>query len=109
VTALHVASRASSSGVKRGSRRSSGRGRAEVAVIKDTTQLAKRYGYERIDTAVHTDVAPEDAIIAEAKKRKANVIVIGTSRRVGEGLYLGQTVANVLQKWKGAIVLVVSP
>jgi len=109
VTALHIASRATSDGGKRGSRRSSGRARSGAAVIKDTTQLAKRYGYERINTAVRTDVAPEDAIIEEAKKRKANVIVIGTSRRVGEGLYLGQTVANVLQKWKGAIVLVVSP
>jgi hypothetical protein len=44
----------------------------------------------------------------EARKRKASVIVIGTSKRVGEGLYLGQTVANVLQKWKGATVLMVS-
>ena len=109
VTALHVASRAASGGAKRGTRRSSGRSRAEAAVIKDTAQLARRYGYERIHTAMHTDVAPEDAIIEEAKKRKTNVIVIGTSRRVGEGLYLGQTVGNVLQKWKGAIVLVVSP
>ncbi len=109
VTALHVASRAASGGAKRGSRRSSGRARADAAVIKDTQLLAKRYGYERIKTSVHTDVAPEEAIIEEAKKRKANVIVIGTSRRVGEGLYLGQTVSNVLQKWKGAVVLVVSP
>ncbi len=29
-----------------------------------------------------------------------------TSRRVGEALYLGETVASVLRQWKGAIVLV---
>jgi nucleotide-binding universal stress UspA family protein len=109
VTALHVASRTASGGAKHRLRRSSGSSRAEAAVIKDATQLARRYGYERIKTAIHTDVAPEDAIVEEAKKRNANVIVIGTSRRVGEGLYLGQTVQNVLQKWKGATVLVVSP
>jgi nucleotide-binding universal stress UspA family protein len=107
VTALHVANRAASGGTIRRSR-TTGRSRAEAAVMKDATELAKRYGYERINASRHTDVAPEDAIMDEARKRKASVIVIGTSKRVGEGLYLGQTVANVLQKWKGATVLMVS-
>jgi Kef-type K+ transport system membrane component KefB/nucleotide-binding universal stress UspA family protein len=107
VTALHVANRAASNATGRPARR--GRSRTEAAVIKDATLLARRHGYERIRTSVHTDVAPEEAILEEARKRKANVIVIGTSRRVGEGLYLGQTVANVLRKWNGAAVLVVSP
>jgi hypothetical protein len=38
----------------------------------------------------------------------ANLIVIGASRRVGDHLFLGQTVASTLKDWKGAIVLVVS-
>jgi Kef-type K+ transport system membrane component KefB/nucleotide-binding universal stress UspA family protein len=105
VTALHVANRAASNGKPR----RSGRSRTEAAVLKDAARLARRYGYERIDTAVHTDVAPEDAILEEATRRNADVVVIGTSRRVGDGLYLGQTVSNVMQKWKGAIVLMVSP
>jgi hypothetical protein len=33
------------------------------------------------------------------------LIVIGASKRAGEALYLGQTAANVLAQWKGAIVL----
>jgi Kef-type K+ transport system membrane component KefB/nucleotide-binding universal stress UspA family protein len=109
VTALHVANRAATNGTKRRRRGVSGRPGIEAAVLKDTTRLAKRYGYERIDTAVHTDAAPEDAILEEAMRRNADVVVIGTSRRVGDGLYLGQTVANLLQKWKGATVLMVSP
>ena len=80
---------------------SSGRRRAEKAVIKDTAELAKRYGYDRIDTSLHTDMSPEDAILEEAKKRNANVIVIGTSKRVGEGLYLGQTVGQCSAEMEG--------
>jgi Kef-type K+ transport system membrane component KefB/nucleotide-binding universal stress UspA family protein len=101
VTALHVADRGAPAGARRR--------RGESAVLKDAARIARRYGFERIATAMHTDAAPEDAILEEAKKRGADVIVIGTSRRVGEGLYLGQTVANVLKKWKGATVLMVSP
>jgi Kef-type K+ transport system membrane component KefB/nucleotide-binding universal stress UspA family protein len=106
ITALHVAERAASNGAKRG--RSSGGRRNEKAVLEDTTRLAKRYGYERIKTAVHVDMVPEEAILREAETGGANLIVIGASRRVGDHLFLGQTVACTLKNWKGAIVLVVS-
>jgi nucleotide-binding universal stress UspA family protein len=108
VTALHVGDRAASDGTKR---RRSGRGgqqRNQKAVLEDTAKLAKRYGYERIKTAVHTEVAPEEAIVTEAQTVGANLIVIGASRRVGDHLFLGQTVACTLKNWKGAVVLVVS-
>ena len=106
ITTLHVAERAASNGAKRG--RSSGGRRNEKAVLEDTTRLAKRYGYERIKTAVHVDMVPEEAILREAETGGANLIVIGASRRVGDHLFLGQTVACTLKNWKGAIVLVVS-
>jgi len=106
ITALHVAERAASNGAKRG--RSSGGRRNEKAVLEDATRLAKRYGYERIKTAVHVDMVPEEAILREAETGGANLIVIGASRRVGDHLFLGQTVACTLKNWKGAIVLVVS-
>jgi nucleotide-binding universal stress UspA family protein len=108
ITALHVAERAASSGAKRGGRRSGGNRRNEKAVLEDTTKLAKRYGYDRIKTAVHVDMVPEEAILQEAQTTGANLIVIGASRRVGDHLFLGQTVACTLKNWKGAIVLVVS-
>ena len=106
VTALHVGERAPNNGAKR--KRQGGQKRNEKAVLDDTVKLAKRYGYDRIRTAVHTDVAPEEAIVAEAETVGANLIVIGASRRVGDHLFLGQTVACTLKNWKGAIVLVVS-
>ena len=37
---------------------------------------------------------------------RSRKLVIGTNRRVGESLYLGQTVEHVLKDWKGAAVLV---
>jgi Kef-type K+ transport system membrane component KefB/nucleotide-binding universal stress UspA family protein len=108
ITALHVAERAATSGAKRGAKRSGGGRRNEKAVLDDTTKLAKRYGYDRIKTAVHVDMVPEEAILLEAQTTSANLIVIGASRRVGDHLFLGQTVACTLKNWKGAIVLVVS-
>ncbi|HSM94675.1 MAG TPA: cation:proton antiporter [Rhizomicrobium sp.] len=106
VTALHVGERAAGNGATR--KRSGGRKRNEKAVLEDTLKLARRYGYDRIRTAVHTEIAPEDAIVSEARGSGANLIVIGASRRVGDHLFLGQTVACTLKNWKGAIVLVVS-
>ena len=106
MTALHVGERAAGNGARRG--RHKGGRRNQQAVLDDAANLAKRYGYDRIQTSVHTDVAPEDAIAAEAGKVGANLIVIGASRRVGDRLFLGQTVACTLKNWKGAIVLVVS-
>ncbi|MBS0273164.1 MAG: cation:proton antiporter [Proteobacteria bacterium] len=109
IAALHVAERSAGNGAKRGSQRHKGAGRRnERAVLKDTVALAQRYGYERIKTAVHVDMVPEEAILQEAEATGANLIVIGASRRVGDHLFLGQTVACTLKSWKGAIVLVVS-
>jgi Kef-type K+ transport system membrane component KefB/nucleotide-binding universal stress UspA family protein len=102
VTALHVGERAAGGGTRRGQRRN------EKAVLDDTVKLARRYGHDRIRTSVHTEAAPEEAILAEARSMGVNLIVIGASRRVGEHLFLGQTVARTLKDWKGAIVLVVS-
>jgi nucleotide-binding universal stress UspA family protein len=106
VIALHVADRRASNGAKRKARLSRGRRRTEKAVLDDIAMLASRYGYDRIQRSVHTEVSPDDAILAEAKKSDCDLIVIGTNKRVGESLYLGQTVESVLKNWKGAAVLV---
>ena len=103
ITALHVADR-SGRADRKGGRRS--RKNVERAVLDDLARLAERYGYAEIGVAVHTDMAPDDAILAEAKSVEADIIVIGAARRVGDKFYLGQTVSRVLQKWTGAIVLV---
>jgi len=105
VTALHVAQRAGTTG---GARRAGARRKAEKAVLEDIAALAKRYGYDEIQTAMHIRATPDAAIIAEAERARSDLIVIGASRRIGDAFYLGQTVASVLSQWKGAIVLVVS-
>jgi nucleotide-binding universal stress UspA family protein len=107
VTALYVANRAASSGVRR-VRNVVPRGRSEKAVLDDIGLLAKRYGHDDLGSAVKADVAPNEATVAEAKKIGASVIVIGANRRVGEQLYLGNTVECILREWKGAIVIVVT-
>jgi hypothetical protein len=42
------------------------------------------------------------------ERAKINVIVMGANRRVGDRLYLGQTVSNVVRRWRGLIILVVA-
>jgi nucleotide-binding universal stress UspA family protein len=109
VTALHVGERPASNGARRGMRANRyAQKRNQKAVLDDAVKLARRYGHDRIKTAVHTDVAPDAAILEEAEKSGADLIVIGASRRVGDHLFLGQTVACTLKNWKGAVVLVVS-
>lgn len=108
VTALLVADRSGNSGAKRPPRRANARNRIEKAVLEDVTLLAGRYGYDEIQTAVHIDIAPDVAIIEEAERCGADIIIIGAQRRVGERLYVGQTVTRVLKKWKGAAAIVVT-
>ena len=105
IVALHVADRKATSGAKRSTRRSRAGRRTEKALLDDIRALAARYGYDQIDTSVHTEVAPDEAILAQAKTSGCDLIVIGTNKRVGETLYLGQTVENVLKRWEGAAVL----
>ncbi len=75
-------------------------------MLDDIHSLGRRYGHENIETAMHTDLATDVAILEEAHRLKADLIVIGASRRVGDTLFLGETIASVLREWKGAIVLV---
>ena len=109
ITALHVASRKAADEKNPARVRASSAGdRNKKAVLRDTTELGARYGFRAVDTASHTDVAPDDAILEEAKRTEANLIVIGATRRVGDDLFLGETVANVLQEWAGPIILVIT-
>jgi Kef-type K+ transport system membrane component KefB/nucleotide-binding universal stress UspA family protein len=104
VTALHVAERAHAPASRRLGRTRS-RSRPERALLEDLSALAKRYGHSDMRSAVHTRESPEAAILDEAKRIGADLIVIGAARRTGDALYLGQTVANVLAQWDGAILL----
>ncbi|HEY1723102.1 MAG TPA: cation:proton antiporter [Magnetospirillaceae bacterium] len=93
---------------KQAGRRTLAQRDADRAIIGDLTALAGRYGQKNIAVTTRTDLAPDQAIIEQAERMGANVIVMGASRRVGEALYLGETVEGVLRHWKQAIVLVVT-
>jgi Kef-type K+ transport system membrane component KefB/nucleotide-binding universal stress UspA family protein len=110
MTALHIADRMPPEppGMKRGFHRLGAHKKIGAAVLDDVTELARRYGYGRIRAAVQIDVAPDAAILEEAEKHNTDRTVIGASRRVGERLYLGQTVTRILRQWKGALLLVVT-
>ena len=81
---------------------------AERGILDDLTALAGRYGHGDLRTASRTDMAPAEAIVEQARAVGANIIVMGATRRVGDALYLGETVEGVLRRWKQAIVLVVT-
>jgi nucleotide-binding universal stress UspA family protein len=57
--------------------------RHEETVLKDIVGLADRYG-RSIRTALRLDIAPEDAILREARLGRYNLIVMGVGRPAGE-------------------------
>jgi len=103
ITALLVAERKAE---RRGTKnRTTATRKAEKAILEDVKALAKRHGHA-IRPAIHLEGSPEEAIFDEAKKMKASLIVIGASKRVGDLLYYGKTVGALMEKWKGAVIVV---
>jgi nucleotide-binding universal stress UspA family protein len=101
ITALYVANPA---GNPRKRRRFRAR-REEQAIIKDAVELADRYNVPA-RTAIHSDVAADEAILIEA--RKHDLIVMGVGRRPGDRLFFGDTAAAVFEKSPASIVFVAS-
>jgi nucleotide-binding universal stress UspA family protein len=75
------------------------------AILKDTVELAERFNL-KIRTAVHANVPPEDALLTEAKRSHHDLIVMGVSRRAGDKLFFGATVATVVAKAPCSVLLV---
>jgi nucleotide-binding universal stress UspA family protein len=99
VTALYVATRT-------GRRGHGGRlRREEQAILDDVTVLARIYDC-KIATAVRADVAPDEAVIAAAKRH--NLIVMGVSRRPGDRLFFGETAAGVFREAPISVVFLAS-
>jgi Kef-type K+ transport system membrane component KefB/nucleotide-binding universal stress UspA family protein len=102
ITALYVATSGAGNGRKRRGFRAR---RQEQAILKDIVEMADHHGVTA-RTAVRSDIAPRDAILAEAKKH--DLIVMGVSRRPGDKLFFGDTAAAVLEKSPASIVFVAS-
>src|SRR5580704_14591173 len=97
ITALYVATRTGRRG--RGKRLR----REEQAILDDVVELARQYG-RKIATAVRADVAPDEAVIAAAKRH--NLILMGVSRRPGAQLFFGETATGVFSEAPISVVLV---
>jgi len=81
--------------------------RQDQAILKDIVELGAKYDKE-IRTEVRADIAPDEAIIKEAKRGGCNLIVMGVGRRPGETLFFGDTAAAVLEKSPASILFVSS-
>jgi nucleotide-binding universal stress UspA family protein len=77
----------------------------EQAILKDIVDLADRYDKE-IKTTVRADVAPDQAILAEAAH--SNLIIMGVSRRPGDVLFFGETAAGIFENSPTSVVFVAS-
>jgi nucleotide-binding universal stress UspA family protein len=69
--------------------------------------MASRYGV-RMKSAVRADVAPDQAILSQAKRIDYDLLVMGVSRRPGDKLFLGDTAAAVFEQAPCSIVFLVS-
>jgi nucleotide-binding universal stress UspA family protein len=93
--------------------RTNGRGRSrggrmraqEQAILKDIVEIADRYDVA-VTTAMRADVAPNDAILSEAKKGGYDLIIMGVNRRPGDKMFFGDTAASVFEHAPGSVVLV---
>jgi Kef-type K+ transport system membrane component KefB/nucleotide-binding universal stress UspA family protein len=103
MTALYVAN-TSASAKRRGGVRER---RQAQAILKEIVQMADRYDV-KVKTAVHSDVAPDEAILAQAKKGRHDLIVMGVQRRPGDKLFFGDTAAAVFEKSPGSILFLSS-
>ncbi len=81
--------------------------RHEQAILKDIVEIADRDD-TAVKTAVRADVAPDEAILAEAKKGGHDLIIMGVNRRPGDKLFFGDTAASVFERAPTSIVLVAS-
>ena len=75
--------------------------------MKEIVEIANRYDVTTA-TVMRADVAPDDAILFEAKTRSHNLIIMGVGRRPGDKLFFGDTAATVFEKSPTSIVFVAS-
>jgi Kef-type K+ transport system membrane component KefB/nucleotide-binding universal stress UspA family protein len=81
--------------------------RHEEAILKDIVAIADGYNIS-IRTAVVTERAADEAILAELKRRNHNLVVLGVGRRPGERLFFGDTAAALLEKSERSLLFVAS-
>jgi Kef-type K+ transport system membrane component KefB/nucleotide-binding universal stress UspA family protein len=81
--------------------------RHEQVIVKEVIEMAGRYN-AKIETLIHPNVAPEKAILTEAKNGNHDIVVMGVARRPGDKLFFGATAAAVLAKSPCSLILLSS-
>jgi Kef-type K+ transport system membrane component KefB/nucleotide-binding universal stress UspA family protein len=101
ITFLYVASG------KRNGRRSGALHQHEQAALKELVAWAERYDTQA-HIAVHTDMAPQAAILREIKQRHYDLVVMGVNRRPGEALFFGNVAGAVIEDAEASVLLLSS-
>ena len=104
VTTLHIANTGAIR--RRGWRSSYGRNQAQ-AIINEIVEMGGRHGVI-VNGAVRAQMAPDQAILAHARQRHYDLIVMGVSRRPGDKLFLGDTAAAVVEAAPGSLLFLIS-
>jgi len=107
VTALYVMGTAGLGAAQRRLKRPTVSRRHEEAILKDIVELASRYDTP-IRTALRLDIAPEDAILRQARLGRYDLVVMGVGRPAGETLYFGKISAAILENSQHSILFVSS-
>jgi Kef-type K+ transport system membrane component KefB/nucleotide-binding universal stress UspA family protein len=107
VTALYVMGTVGLGAAQRRLKRSTTSPRHEETILKDIVELADRYETP-IRTALRLDIAPEDAILRQARLGQYDLVVMGVGRPAGETLYFGKVAAAVLENSQHSILFVSS-
>ena len=107
ITALYVLSTVGLGAAQRRLKRPTPTRRHEEAVLKDIVELADRYG-RSIRTTLRLDIAPENAILRQARLGNYNLIVMGVGHPAGEALFFGKVAAAVLENSGHSILFVSS-
>jgi Kef-type K+ transport system membrane component KefB/nucleotide-binding universal stress UspA family protein len=101
ITFLYVASG------KRNGRRAASLHQHEQAALKELVAWAERYDTEA-RVAIHTDMAPSDAILREIKQHHFDLVVMGVNRRPGEALFFGNVAGAVIEDAEASVLLLSS-
>jgi len=107
VTALYVMGTVGLGAAQRRLKRPTMSRRHEETILKDIVELAERYDTP-IRTALRLDIAPEDAILRQARLGHYDLVVMGVGRPAGETLYFGKIAAAMLENSQHSILFVSS-
>jgi nucleotide-binding universal stress UspA family protein len=102
ITFLYVAG-----GKRNGGRRSGALHQHEQASLKELVAWAERYDTEA-RVAVHTDMAPQDAILRAVKQHRFDLVVMGVNRRPGEALFFGNVAGAVIEDTEASVLFLSS-